>query len=143
MNFRKYREYHELPAYVREVVDSSNYAFSYALEFEEHYTLYTESGYSFETVIKQAEKTERNDVSSFFYYMWNAWSKEECERAFAESTCGWHHFWSKWIGICERNGHFGAVEEFFSELSEDHKDMLVRRAVETYNRGKRIWKQSI
>lgn len=86
----------------------------------------------------------RNDVSSFFYYMWNAWSKEECARAFADATCGWQHFWSKWIGICERNkfSHFGAVEEFFAELSEHHKDMLVRRAVETYDRGRNIWKQS-
>jgi hypothetical protein len=46
--------------------------------------------------------------------------------------------------VCEknRNNHFGAVEEFFSELSEHYKDMLVRRAVETYNRGAYIWKQS-
>lgn len=85
----------------------------------------------------------RNDVSSFFYYMWNAWSKEECARAFADAECGWQHFWSKWIGVSKRNGHFGAVEEFFAELSEDHKDMLVRRAVETYDRGRNIWKQLI
>ena len=84
----------------------------------------------------------RNDVSSFFYYMWNAWSKEECASVFADATCGWQHFWSKWIGVCERNGHFGAVEEFFAELSEHHKDMLVRRAVGTYDRGRDIWKQS-
>lgn len=28
---------------------------------------------------------ERNDVTSFFYYMWNAWGKEECEVAFKNS----------------------------------------------------------
>ena len=85
----------------------------------------------------------RNDVSSFFYYMWNFWSQDECARAFEESSAGWRHFWEKWLGVCERNNHFGAVEEFFAELSETHKDMLVRRAVETYNRGARIWTQSI
>ena len=84
----------------------------------------------------------RNDVSSFFYYMWNAWCEEECAIAFEESTAGWCHFWRKWVAVCSRNNnHFGSVEEFFSELSEHHKDMLVRRAVETYNRGARVWKQ--
>lgn len=78
---------------------------------------------------------EKNDVSSFFYYMWNGWCEEECKIAFKESACGWKHFWSKWIGCCLRNNHFGAVEEFFAELSEHHKDMLVRRAVKVYNRG--------
>lgn len=84
----------------------------------------------------------RNDVSSFFYYMWNAWSEEECARAFAESPAGWQHFWSKWLGCAKKNNRFGAVEEFFAELSEHYKDMLVRRAVETYDRGRNIWKQS-
>lgn len=31
-----------------------------------------------------------NSVSSFFYYMWNAWSKEECEIVFG-GMC--KHFW--------------------------------------------------
>lgn len=84
----------------------------------------------------------RNDVSSFFYYMWNAWCKEECVIAFADAECGWMHFWQKWLGACWRNEHYGAVEEFFAELSENYKDMLVRRAVEVYNRGAIIWKQS-
>lgn len=131
------REYQELPAYVQEIIDCSSYAFDYAVEHDDHYTLCTESGYNFGIV----KKEERNDVSSFFYYMWNAWNEEECAIAFAES--GWKHFWSKWISVCERNkfNHFGAVEEFFSELSEHNKDLLVRRAIKTYNRGRRIWKQ--
>ena len=84
----------------------------------------------------------RNDVSSFFYYMWNAWCKNECIHAFGGSPAGWEHFWQKWVGACLRHDRFGAVEEFFSELSENYKDMLVRRAVEVYNRGAIIWKQS-
>ncbi len=84
---------------------------------------------------------ERNDVSSFFYYMWNAWSEEECAVAFKDSPAGWRHMWSKWIGCNNKNSHFGAVEEFFAELSECNKDLLVSRAVQVYNRNKNIWKQ--
>lgn len=31
---------------------------------------------------------KRNDVASFFYYMWNAWSEEECEIAFSNQIVG-------------------------------------------------------
>ena len=34
-----------------------------------------------------------NAVSSFFYYMWNAWSKEECKVVFGGM---YKHFWEKW-----------------------------------------------
>ena len=47
------RAYNELPEYVREVIGNSNYAFDYAMEFEGHYSLYTESGFCFEVVQKQ------------------------------------------------------------------------------------------
>ena len=88
---------------------------------------------------RKTEKTqETNDVSSFFYYMWNRWSKEECEIAFRNSNCNWQHFWEKWCGICERHGVWGAAERFFAELSESNKDLLVQRAVSCYDRGKRI-----
>ena len=39
---------------------------------------------------------EKNDVASFFYYMWNCWCEQECETAFARSGCGWRHLWNKW-----------------------------------------------
>lgn len=83
----------------------------------------------------------RNDVSSFFYYMWNEWSEKECAIAFAESLCGWRHFWTKWLGLRDKHSHFGTVEEFFAELSEYHQDMLVRRAVQVYDKKKKIWMQ--
>lgn len=44
--------YNELPAYVQEVIDNSGYDFEYAIEFDGHYSLYTESGYCFEVVCK-------------------------------------------------------------------------------------------
>lgn len=47
------RFFSELPAYVQEVIECSNYAFDYAMEHEEHYSLYTESGYCFEVVQKR------------------------------------------------------------------------------------------
>ena len=80
---------------------------------------------------------DKNDVSSFFYYMWNAWGEEECQKAFSGATCNWQHFWSKWCGICDAHGVWGAAERFFAELSEGNKDLLVKRACEVYNRGAR------
>ena len=37
-----------------------------------------------------------NAVSSFFYYMWNAWSKEECKAVFGDM---YRHFWDKWLSL--------------------------------------------
>lgn len=79
---------------------------------------------------------EKNDVTSFMYYMWNAWCKTECEKVFAGH--GVDHFWSKWIGYNRHNEGYGAVEEFFANLSENYQDMLVKRATEVYNRRSRI-----
>ena len=72
-----------------------------------------------------------NDVSSFFYYMWNAWSKEECKTVFGNM---WEHFWSKWMGAYERmNGPRGAAEVFYAELSKRNRGLLVKRATDVYD----------
>lgn len=81
---------------------------------------------------------KRNDVASFFYYMWNTWSEEECEIAFSQSDCGWRHIWHKWCVYCHSNGRFGAIEDFFANLSETNQDLLVERALELYDRKRRI-----
>ena len=81
---------------------------------------------------------ERNDISSFFYYMWNAWCEEECEKAFANSNCNWMHFWNKWCAICDNYGVYGAAERFYAELSETNRDLLVERAIALYDRRRRI-----
>ena len=39
-------------------------------------------------------RTSENIVSSFFYYMWNAWCEEECRIVFA--SVSYPHFWEKW-----------------------------------------------
>lgn len=78
---------------------------------------------------------KKNDVSSFFYYMWNSWCEEECRIVFAGE--GWQHFWSKWSSACNR-GVMGAAERFFAELSDSNQDLIVARAIELYNRNKRV-----
>ena len=70
-----------------------------------------------------------NAVSSFFYYMWNAWSKEECKVVFGGMYL---HFWDKWSGLAD-NAIFGAAERFYLELSEDNRRILVERAVSIYD----------
>lgn len=70
-----------------------------------------------------------NAVSSFFYYMWNAWSKEECKIVFG----GMHrHFWKKWNAQAEKS-IYGAAERFYSELSENNQKLLAERAVSLYD----------
>jgi hypothetical protein len=78
---------------------------------------------------------EKNDVASFMYYMWNSWNKTECEIVFANAPS---HFWSKWIGYRQSNERYGAVEEFFANLSENNQDILVKRATCLYNRRRII-----
>ena len=70
-----------------------------------------------------------NAVSSFFYYMWNAWSKEECKVVFGDM---YRHFWDKW-SVSADNAIFGAAERFYLELSEDNRRILVERAVSIYD----------
>ena len=70
-----------------------------------------------------------NAVSSFFYYMWNAWSKEECKVVFGGMYL---HFGDKWSGLAD-NAIFGAAARFFAELSENNQKQLVERAVVLYD----------
>lgn len=79
----------------------------------------------------------RNEVTSFTFYMWNHWSEEECKAVFGKDDF-WPHFWSKWCYFSEKYSRFGAVEEFYAELSNDNRDKLVKRALELYDGTKRI-----
>lgn len=73
--------------------------------------------------------TAENTVSSFFYYMWNTWSEEECKTVFS----GMHrHFWNKWNQAAVKS-IFGAAERFYAELSEENRKLLVNRAVTMYD----------
>ena len=81
---------------------------------------------------------ERNDVTSFFFYMWNAWCKEECEKAFEKSQCEWQHFWNKWCAFYNQYGSDGAIPRFYAELSDYNRDLLVKRATELYDRHRNL-----
>lgn len=81
---------------------------------------------------------ERNDVTSFFYYMWNAWGMQECKLVFKDKF--WKHFWDKWCGIYDKYGIFSATEHFYAELSDDNRNLLVTRALQMYDGRKNIYK---
>lgn len=78
---------------------------------------------------KSKEKIQENIVSSFFFYMWNAWCKEECEKVF-----GWEfpHFWEKWCKAAKDTA-WGAAEKYYADLSDGYRVKLVERACETYD----------
>ena len=80
-----------------------------------------------------------NDISSFFFYMWNAWSKQECDLVFGNMS---EHFWNKWCQACNPDV-FGAAERFYKELSENNRDLLVNRAVTIYNGFHKIQESEI
>ncbi len=75
-----------------------------------------------------------NIVSSFFYYMWNAWCRDECEKTFGS---GHRHFWEKWCGICEKHSVYAAAERYYAELSDNYREKLVNQACEMYDGSKR------
>ena len=75
------------------------------------------------------KRTNENIVSSFFYYMWNRWSKAECETVFG-SMAG--HFWAKWCGLSSTTLS-GAAERFYAELGNNARDKIVERACELYD----------
>lgn len=74
----------------------------------------------------------QNGVTSFFFYMWNAWCEDECKKVFGKDDF-YPHFWKKWCYSCDMHNRFGAVEHFYAELSDGNRDKLVRRALEVYD----------
>lgn len=83
--------------------------------------------------MKQKTELQENSISSFFYYMWNAWREEECRTVF-----GWEHdhFWSKWIHHAKETPS-GTAEKFYADLSTGSRVKLVKRACEVYDGNKR------
>lgn len=77
----------------------------------------------------------KNDVASFFYYMWNCWNEEECKIVFAEDFPP--HFWNKWREYSGMYSSYGAVEAFFASLSDHYQDKLVEHSVKMYDRKRR------
>ena len=71
----------------------------------------------------------KNDVSSFFYYMWNKWDINECDIAFGADAA---HLWSKYCQYYSVYGAHGAISMLYANLSEYNRDRLVERACECY-----------
>ena len=66
-----------------------------------------------------------NAVSSFHYYMWNAWGEEECKITFGSM---YKHFREKWNSLASKS-ILEAAERFYAELSDNNRELLVNRAV--------------
>lgn len=75
------------------------------------------------------KRTEENIVSSFFYYMWCRWSREECDTVFGGMS---EHFWSKWCRFADKTVH-GAAECFYAVLGDDSRRKLIARACLMYD----------
>lgn len=74
---------------------------------------------------------EMNIVSSYFFYMWNTWCEEECEKVFGVMS---NHFWKKWCVLCDQGGTaWGAAEKFWAALSDTYREPLIERACELYD----------
>ena len=82
--------------------------------------------------IERKSDEQKNDVTSFMFYMWNRWSEEECKIAFKDGD--YNHFWNKWCEAYDTmNGPRGAAELFYMMLSDTNRDKLVKRAMECYD----------
>ena len=74
----------------------------------------------------QTTKTVTTSVTSFFFYMWNAWCKEECDATFGKGVLS-DHFWSEWVGYgCK-------IDRFYAELDDVNRELLCERANLIFN----------
>ncbi len=91
--------------------------------------------YTFDVIMNEDNiSTKENIVSSFFFFMWNGWCKEECKIIF-----GWEfqHFWDKWCGMCKIYNVYSATEKYYADLTQGNRVKLVNRACEIYNGSER------
>ncbi len=103
----------------------------YKITTEIDKSLYTELG---KFTFPNEEETKENIVSSYFFFMWNAWCKEECKIVFGGE---YQHFWDKWCGICKVYKVYSATERFYAELSDSYRVRLVNHACEKYDGNRR------
>lgn len=81
----------------------------------------------------KVESVNNNDVTSFFYYMWNKWCESEAKIVFADSCGGYKHYWNKWVYFCNEYGCRAAVDMLYGELDEDNRNKLVARALKCFD----------
>lgn len=71
----------------------------------------------------------KNDISSFFYYMWNSWNEKECKILFKDLE---DYIWNIWI---HTKGDIGI---FYGMLDNACRNLLTGRALKLYENDKRI-----
>ena len=77
-----------------------------------------------------AKFNQNKEVLSFHIYMWNKWSKEECETVFGDLA---DHIWDKWVDYCSETNSTTAPALLVRDLDEDNLDKLINRACELYD----------
>ena len=93
-----------------------------------------------DVAVEKIMKSEAdNKVASYIFYMYNAWSKEECFECFKDNpVCPASHLWNKYVEISETYGCDAAPMRFFVELNNELQDILYRRAIMKYYRRRKI-----
>ena len=71
-----------------------------------------------------------NAVSSFFYYMWNAWCEEECRTVFKEMH---PHFWEKLVSDDGQGNITEQPNGSSAELTDRYRVKLVNGSVSLYD----------
>lgn len=88
--------------------------------------------------IIEKQTCEQNDITSFFYYMWNSWCEQEARIVFSDSCGGYKHYWNKWCYYVEEYGVRSAVDMLYGDLDKGNRDKLVARALQCYDGMKNL-----
>lgn len=79
---------------------------------------------------------ENKETLSFFIYMWNKWSFDECMIVFNGNSDNEfdiaHHIWNKYFSFVEDYGSHGAISRFVAELDESNLNKIISRACSLY-----------
>lgn len=75
---------------------------------------------------------KQSELDCYLYFMWNAWSYDECIALFGENLG--KHIWSKWNALCCDCGVAGAPAALYAALDEEKHQTLKERAVAYYNK---------
>ena len=82
-----------------------------------------------------AKFNKHKEVLSFHMYMWNKWSKKECETVFGDLA---DHIWDKWVRYCAKTDSIVAPALMVMNVDEHNLDKLINRACEVYEGRKNI-----
>lgn len=88
--------------------------------------------------MKNIKFNQNNEVLSFFMYMWNKFSIDECKLLFNSDGDDWEyslgeHIWNMWEKDCYRSGATAVPAELVAELDEKNLNKIIQRACELYD----------